>query len=201
MLLRLRLVDVWSDLRIGYIDSGDAQERLIPINDKIWTPSIKFKREIKRESESRALFVADKSHRILRITEVTVLIGCSFDYSWFPWDWQQCSIELYTDLSLDSSIVLQAGEFTFSSKIDMPEFIIIDDSFKTTRDEDSVLGITKSSVEANIVIQRRIEYYVRFVFIPAMMIVGVSYCSFYIDYEAVPARTMLGVIPILTSFT
>jgi hypothetical protein len=39
------------------------------------------------------------------------------------------------------------------------------------------------------------------VFVPAIFLVLISYTSFYIDYKVAPARCLLGVVPILTSFT
>ena len=41
----------------------------------------------------------------------------------------------------------------------------------------------------------------RLAIIPAMFLVAISYSSFFIDPKVVAARTTLGVIPILTSFT
>ena len=41
----------------------------------------------------------------------------------------------------------------------------------------------------------------RLAIIPAMFLVLISYASFFIDAKVIPARTILGVIPILTSFT
>ena len=55
-------------------------------------------------------------------------------------------------------------------------------------------------MKATVVFHRQIDYYVRFSFIPTIFLVFISYCSFFIDHSVASARTMLGVIPILTSF-
>ena len=41
----------------------------------------------------------------------------------------------------------------------------------------------------------------RLAIVPAIFLVMISYASFFIDAKVVAARTTLGVIPILTSFT
>ncbi len=96
-----------------------------------------------------------------------------------------------------------AGTFTLDEKIEIPEWDIIDDDIDIETEHENVIYYDSdhSTLVCEFVLMRRIDYYVRFVFIPTIFLVFISYSSFFISHLAYPARTMLGVIPILTSFT
>jgi hypothetical protein len=80
-----------------------------------------------------------------------------------------------------------------------PEWDIIDDSIED--DTYTLHGHEFSEVDAWFVVERRSEYYTNFIIVPGILIVLVSYTSFWIDYRAIPGRVTLCVIPVLTSVT
>lgn len=60
------------------------------IDAAIWTPNGKFKNleNIKSVSVTNYLHAnANGDDTIVHITEMTVYIGCNFDYTWVPFDW------------------------------------------------------------------------------------------------------------------
>jgi hypothetical protein len=75
--------------------------------------------------------------------------------------------------------------------------VFIDDTYSAKKFDEIEDFPAFEGVEANLVIQRRIGYYVRFVLIPSIMLVIISFLSFFIDYAAAPARCTIGVVPIL----
>jgi hypothetical protein len=99
--------------------------------------------------------------------------------------------------------VFIAQEFNSDENIDIPEWTMIDDSIEAIKENlnDHYFEHKVSAVEVSLILLRRIDYYNRFVFIPTIFLVFISYSSFYISHLATPARTMLGVIPILAMFT
>jgi hypothetical protein len=50
-------------------------------------------------------------------------------------------------------------------------------------------------------LKRRLKFYILQIYLPSLLIVLLSWVSFWIDLEAVPARTSLGILTILTITT
>ena len=56
-------------------------------------------------------------------------------------------------------------------------------------------------LEAEIKIERQFEFYLLQTYVPSIMIVILSWVSFWIDIDAVPARITLGLLTVLTMTT
>ena len=63
------------------------------------------------------------------------------------------------------------------------------------------LSVSYTCVKLEIHLQRNMGYYMTQVYIPSMMIVVLSWVSFWLDFEAVPARISLGLLTVLTMTT
>lgn len=58
-----------------------------------------------------------------------------------------------------------------------------------------------SCIEANFNLDRQMEYYMIQIYIPSILIVMLSWVSFWIDLQAVPARISLSLLTVLTITT
>ena len=58
-----------------------------------------------------------------------------------------------------------------------------------------------SCIQAEIVLQRKVGYYIVQIFVPSVLIVVLSWVGFWVDYDAVPARVSLGIMTVLTMTT
>ena len=56
-------------------------------------------------------------------------------------------------------------------------------------------------MEAVVIIERQFEFYLLQTYIPSMLVVILSWVSFWIDIDAVPARITLGLLTVLTMTT
>ncbi len=56
-------------------------------------------------------------------------------------------------------------------------------------------------LEAEVTITRQFEFYLLQTYVPSVMIVILSWVSFWIDIDAVPARITLGLLTVLTMTT
>ena len=54
---------------------------------------------------------------------------------------------------------------------------------------------------AEVYLKRQFEYYLIQTYLPSMMVVVLSWVSFWIDIDAVPARITLGLLTVLTMTT
>lgn len=96
-----------------------------------------------------------------------------------------------------------ANELTVLDSIYINEWEIDDWEISTDSidQNERYYDVEKSAIVCEITLRRHIQYYTKFVFVPSILLVFISYSSFYINHKAVPARTLLGVVPILTSLT
>lgn len=53
-------------------------------------------------------------------------------------------------------------------------------------------------IKAYFTLKRDIGYYIIQVYVPSILIVALSWVSFWLDLEAIPARVSLGVLTVLT---
>lgn len=64
-----------------------------------------------------------------------------------------------------------------------------------------ILAGTFSSLRADLILSRKDQFYVLQVFVPSILLVLLSWVSFWVDASAVPARVSLGVTCVLTMTT
>jgi len=60
---------------------------------------------------------------------------------------------------------------------------------------------TFACIQAYLKLRRKVGYYIVQVFVPSVLIVVLSWVSFWVDHDAVPARVSLGVLTVLTMTT
>ena len=92
LVARIRSVDRWVDARI-LAKGGNATSR-VKITEPIWVPEGKFKHMVDNDDRWEIIYLIGQG-QMIRVTEMTAEIGCNFDYTWFPWDWQECELIYY----------------------------------------------------------------------------------------------------------
>jgi hypothetical protein len=83
-------------------------------------------------------------------------------------------------------------------RIDDIQWTIIDDGVEVNTFKHKTKLIF-SEVDVYIVLGREQGFYIFTVMLPGMLVVIISYCSFWVDKKAVPARVTLCIIPVLTA--
>ena len=106
-------------------------------------------------------------NQVVQILRYNIDIKCSFHFAWLPFDWQKWHIASQLTVPVEEAIYT-AGKFAIDDEIEIAEWDIIDDFMET----DAVAGRNiyfeseQSLLEATLVLNRRIDYYARFVIIP-----------------------------------
>ena len=137
--------------------------------------------------------------QIVRIIEQTADIGCSFDFTWIPWDWQECELTYFDNRYGSRMVNYEKGVFKIHDDVTLAEWEIIDEKYEEDETEGDA-GPPASAVKATIILERQISFYIRFIFIPSIFLVLISYTSFFVDHKCIPGRVALGIIPVLTAF-
>ncbi|XP_004391734.1 PREDICTED: gamma-aminobutyric acid receptor subunit rho-3 [Odobenus rosmarus divergens] len=199
----------WKDERLSFPSTTNKSmtfdHRLIK---KIWVPDIFF-------VHSKRSFIHDTTveNMMLRVypdgnvlfsLRITVSAMCFMDFSRFPLDTQNCSLELESYAYTEEDLMLYWKRGNKSLNTD--EHISLSQFFTEEFSASSGFAFYSSTgwynrLFINFVLRRHIFFFVLQTYFPAMLMVMLSWVSFWIDQRAVPARVSLGITTVLTMST
>nr|XP_027799075.1 gamma-aminobutyric acid receptor subunit rho-3 [Marmota flaviventris] len=199
----------WKDERLSFPSKTNKSmtfdHRLIK---KIWVPDIFFvhsKRSFIHDTTVENFMLrVDPDGNVLFSVRITVSAMCLMDFSRFPLDTQNCSLELesYAYSEEDLMLYWRYGNKSLNTEghISLSQFFI--EEFSAS----SGLAFYSSTgwyyrLFINFVLRRHIFFFVLKTYFPAMLMVMLSWVSFWIDRRAVPARVSLGITTVLTMST
>ncbi|KAK7471342.1 hypothetical protein BaRGS_00036017 [Batillaria attramentaria] len=160
---------------------------------RIWVPDLFFPNE-KRASLSMTL-------------------SCPMNLRYYPFDKQHCSIQIMSFGYADDKIVLDWMNTTEPDTMDEDRPVIINENVELPQFEVTGRMATRcnkryhqksdnhSCIEAVFFLERNITYYVVQMYIPSILIVMLSWISFWLTVNSVPGRISLGVLTVLTMTT
>ncbi|XP_074604723.1 gamma-aminobutyric acid receptor subunit beta-like [Brevipalpus obovatus] len=175
------------------------------VADKLWLPDTFFANEKQaffHEATTKNTFLRiNHNGDVLLSLRLTVTSSCPMNLQYFPMDRQQCTIEV-------ESYGFSTDEIRFSwtatdavriEQTQLPQFEILDYTKET------FLANTSTGVYSRLVLKiylvRSMGYYMIQIYVPASLIVIISWVSFWLHRNATPARVHLGVITVLTMTT
>ncbi|XP_059846493.1 glycine receptor subunit alphaZ1 isoform X2 [Hemitrygon akajei] len=206
--LNIFLRQQWNDPRLAYSEFPDDSLDLDPsMLDSIWKPDLFFANEkgahfheITTDNKLLRIF---KNGNVLYSIRLTLSLACPMDLKNFPMDVQTCIMQLesfgYTMNDLifewDESAAVQVAD-----GLTLPQFIL--------KEEKDLRYCTKhyntgkfTCIEARFHLERQMGYYLIQMYIPSLLIVILSWVSFWINMDAAPARVGLGITTVLTMTT
>ncbi|XP_078614453.1 glycine receptor subunit alpha-3-like [Branchiostoma floridae x Branchiostoma japonicum] len=201
----------WNDPRLRYGDfEPEVTQPFVTLDESaladLWVPDIFF------ENGKGAAYPEGKEHTtliriypsgdILFTRKLSFLLSCPMNFQTFPFDTQSCGIQMesygYTtdDLSLEWA---EPEPLEINSNIRLPEYDLGD--WKSFQCDVKYLTGTFSCVKATFILTRRFEHYILQAFLPCIFLVILSWMSFWISPDSVPARVALGITTMLASIT
>ncbi|XP_077990388.1 glycine receptor subunit alpha-2-like [Glandiceps talaboti] len=194
----------WKDGRLSHNDS-----EAIFIHDirRIWTPDAFFPNE--KNGHLHTVTVENQIARIhpdgslLYSTRYSLKLACYMSLARFPMDGQTCELNMesygYTikDLIFEWSNV--TNPIQKEAELKLPQFNIMDMTTHNCTKDYSTGNFT--CIQAKFHLKREVGYYILQAYLPSIILVVLSWVSFWISYEAAPARVALGVTTILTLTT
>ncbi|CAO2632097.1 Gamma-aminobutyric acid receptor subunit rho-3 [Lemmus lemmus] len=199
----------WKDERLAFASTTNKSmtfdHRLI---QKIWVPDIFFvhsKRSFIHDTTVENIMLrVHPDGNVLFSLRITVSAMCLMDFSRFPLDTQNCSLELesYAYNEEDLMLYWKHGNKSLNTE----EHISLSQFFIEEFSASSGLAFYSSTgwyyrLFINFVLRRHIFFFVLQTYFPAMLMVMLSWVSFWIDLRAVPARVSLGITTVLTMST
>ncbi|CAL8345049.1 unnamed protein product [Boreogadus saida] len=198
----------WNDPRLAYSKYPDSSLDLDPsMLDSIWKPDLFFANEkganfhdVTTDNKLLRIF---KDGTVLYSIRLTLILSCPMDLKNFPMDVQTCIMQLESFGYTMNDLVfewLEDGAVQVSEGLTLPQFIM--------SDEKELGYCTKhyntgkfTCIEVKFHLERQMGYYLIQMYIPSLLIVILSWVSFWINMDAAPARVALGITTVLTMTT
>ncbi|XP_064609495.1 glycine receptor subunit alphaZ1-like [Liolophura sinensis] len=174
---------------------------------RIWTPDVYFVNakvgnKDKETSEIRRLFLRYDGW-VLYSKKSSLRLSCDMDLLWYPHDAQLCEVRISSFTHTTSQLQFEwkkDNPIEISKAIKLPQFRI-NRTFIKECVETSITGENFTCLLICVEFVRWSGYYTLQIYIPSIMIVTVSWVSFWLNVEATPARVSLGVLTLLTMTT
>ncbi|KAK6105637.1 cation transporter family protein [Brugia pahangi] len=209
----------WNDARLAYERLADENTQVPPfvvlaaseqadLTQQIWMPDTFFQ----NEKEARRHLI-DKPNVLIRIhpdgqilysVRLSLVLSCPMSLEYYPLDRQTCLIDLasyaYTtddikyEWKLKNPIQQKEGLRQSLPSFELQDVLTDYCTSKTNTGEYSCL-------RTKMILRREFSYYLLQLYIPSFMLVIVSWVSFWLDKDSVPARVTLGVTTLLTMTT
>ena len=118
-------------------------------------------------------------------------LECDFDLHSYPFDSQECFIELGVPFALRHKVEVKAGKINFTEKVDLSQFQV-----KTS------LALTDDGIAYFIVIfKRKFAYHLVSVYIPSLSLLVVSLATMHISVDHFEANIMVHLTAMLVMYT
>lgn len=174
--------------------------------DKIWIADLFFSNE--KSSYFHDVTVPNRYIRIASDGEVlysvrlTLTLACPMVLKSFPLDTQVCSVQLESYGYSTEDVIFQwapEGPVQIAEDTELPQFSLMDTRTSICTKVYSTGAFT--CLQVSFTLQREFGFYLLQTYVPSSLIVVLSWVSFWISSDAVPARISLGVTTVLTVTT
>ncbi|KAK0415598.1 hypothetical protein QR680_012020 [Steinernema hermaphroditum] len=205
------LRQTWQDPRLAYgkFDLGlDKIESLtvgVDYLDKLWKPDTFFPNEKKSffhlATTHNSFLRIDPDGTVFTSQRLTVTATCPMKLQLFPMDSQKCKLEIesYGYSVLDINYIFNGSKAISRSEFELPQFVLYD--VQITSKIESLSSGKYSRLGVVFLFRRNIGFYIIQIYLPSILIVVISWVSFWLSRDATPARVALGVTTVLTMTT
>ncbi|XP_061183681.1 glycine receptor subunit alpha-2-like isoform X1 [Saccostrea echinata] len=215
--LNLFLYQTWVDPRLNFtkysnFSSLELDQKMI---ENVWVPDTYFPNE--KQATFHTVTVNNKLLHIYQNGTVfysirlSMTLTCTMKLHNFPLDDQECTIFLESYAysienvvfhwdTKDPVILMNAEE---NDQQETPQFYFYNPIATGSCEKTTSFGPNNefACLQAKLFFRRNIGYYLAQIFVPSVLIVILSWISFWIHVDAIPARISLGVLCVLTMTT
>ncbi|CAB0009465.1 unnamed protein product [Nesidiocoris tenuis] len=131
----------------------------------------------------------------------TTTLACMMDLHYYPLDSQNCTVEIESYGYTVSDVVMYWKDTPVRGveEAELPQFTII--GWETNDRKEKLATGVYQRLSLSFKLQRNIGYFVFQTYLPSILIVMLSWVSFWINHEATSARVALGITTVLTMTT
>ncbi|XP_033239058.1 gamma-aminobutyric acid receptor subunit beta-like isoform X2 [Drosophila pseudoobscura] len=216
--ITMYLNQYWRDERLAFniygpYYNGDADDD--GVNDvltlsgdfaeKIWVPDTFFAND-----KNSFLHDVTERNKLVRLggdgavtygMRFTTTLACMMDLHYYPLDSQNCTVEIESYGYTVSDVVMywKPTPVRGVEDAELPQFTII--GYETNDRKERLATGVYQRLSLSFKLQRNIGYFVFQTYLPSILIVMLSWVSFWINHEATSARVALGITTVLTMTT
>ncbi|GFS17136.1 glycine receptor subunit alpha-1 [Elysia marginata] len=206
---------VWNDTRLQFDHLNDSPRLEVDskMMDQVWVPDVYFRNE--KEAAFHDVTVPNKfmhlhpEGNVEYSMRLSLTLSCRMLLQKYPLDTQRCPmlIQSYTYTTENVMFYWQEGAgvpgpISYDREIalgtELPQFSIVENVTESCNGTMDVDTPKFACIKAHFTLKRDIGYYIIQIYVPGILIVGLSWVSFWLDLEAIPARVSLGVLTVLT---
>ncbi|XP_061403798.1 glycine receptor subunit alpha-4-like [Lethenteron reissneri] len=205
--LNIFLREKWHDPRMTYDVARPFLDLDNTIIGSIWKPDLFFGNE--KSASFHRVTTDNMMLRVFRNGDVyfsirlSLTLSCPMDLHNFPMDTQICRISLQSYGYTNDDLIVQwldKSPVDFSDTLSLPQFELSRNVQFGDCSKNYVIGIF-SCIEARFILRRQMGFYLIQLYIPSVLIVIISWVSFWINMDVAPARVGLGITTVLTMTT
>uniref|UniRef100_A0A0K0FI95 Gamma-aminobutyric acid receptor subunit beta n=1 Tax=Strongyloides venezuelensis TaxID=75913 RepID=A0A0K0FI95_STRVS len=206
--ITIDLHQYWQDDRLSWSKELNIEEISLSgeFSNRIWCPDLFLAND--KHSFLHTVTENNKMLRVSRYGNVTYgmrftsTLSCNMDLKRYPLDYQYCSVEIESYGYTTSEVIMRWREKNpvYSvSHVEVPQFVILNITTKNRQ----VTTATGSYQRLSLVfyLKRSIGYFIFQTYLPCILIVMLSWVSFWINHEATSARVALGITTVLNMTT
>ncbi|CAI5445272.1 unnamed protein product [Caenorhabditis angaria] len=206
--LTMYLHQYWTDERLIWKQELPIDEMTLSgeFSKKLWVPDTFLAND-----KQSYLHEVTETNKMLRINSdgqvsygmrLTSTLSCSMNLRNFPLDSQNCTVEIES-YGYTTSEVLMKWSFPTAvygvTQADVPQFTITGHETQDSIVETATGAYQRLSLVFQL--QRSVGYFIFQTYLPCVLIVMLSWVSFWINHEATSARVALGITTVLTMTT
>uniref|UniRef100_G1P582 Glycine receptor subunit beta n=1 Tax=Myotis lucifugus TaxID=59463 RepID=G1P582_MYOLU len=172
----------------------------------LWKPDLFFANEKSANfhdvTQENILLFIFRDGDVLVSMRLSITLSCPLDLTLFPMDTQRCKMQLesfgYT--TDDLRFIWQSGDPVQLEKIALPQFDIKKEDIEYGNCTKYYKGTEGyyTCVEVIFTLRRQVGFYMMGVYAPTLLIVVLSWLSFWINPDASAARVPLGIFSVLS---
>ncbi|XP_042879966.1 glycine receptor subunit alphaZ1-like isoform X2 [Penaeus japonicus] len=198
----------WNDPRL--VDAVNQKDKITvtsnELQGKVWKPDTFFNNvkdaELHTVTMPNILLRIENNGDVLYSIRLTLTLSCHMDLELFPFDDQKCYIALASYANTDEVIDYQWADINpidLPDQLEIAQFDLLNFTCKDTTQVYATGNFSGLLVYFNL--RRQNGYHVLQTYVPTILIVSISWVSFWLDPNAVPGRITLGVTTLLTLTT
>ncbi|XP_055334260.1 gamma-aminobutyric acid receptor subunit alpha-5-like isoform X2 [Paramacrobiotus metropolitanus] len=203
------LNQMWTDKRLRFDDTLSKSRlhlKTVEQMRRIWAPDTYIVNAKQANfhhvtTENRVVYIAP-SGEVFYSARITAKVACDMKFHSFPMDTQECYLHLasyaYT-VEVLQMFWLKERPVSYKKDMDLNQFHLT--NVTTIHCRDPFPDGEYPCLKIFFKFERRVAHHLIQTFLPTVLIVTISWVSFYIQAEAVPARISLGITTLLTMIT
>ncbi|XP_076446393.1 glycine receptor subunit alpha-4-like [Babylonia areolata] len=206
------VTQVWRDSRLQFYGLIPAEylELDSKLISKFWVPDLYVSNE--KEASFHSVTVPNKmlhlysNGTVIYKIRLSLTASCPMDLQKYPMDTQTCTLFLRSFAFSRSYLQFwwrSQDSMRFNTQMVLPQFRLVDlqPSNCSLRDQNDDYFGNFTCIGVTLYLQRNLGYYLITIYIPSVLIVMLSWVSFWLAVDAVPARISLGILTVLTMTT